>query len=242
MKKSKYLFVFGVFIFIFTFFSVSSKISFDNIFGLGSSIELENPGEKGTVKLEKPVFIRIFKEERKLEIWQENTSGKYELYKTYDICTYSGGLGPKKKEGDKKTPEGFYSTEKSLLNPNSSYHLSFNIGYPNEYDKAHGYTGSLIMIHGDCVSIGCFAMTDPYIEEIYSIVEGALANGQKKIDIHVFPFKMTTKNMSKYNGSEYYDFWKELKPVYDYFEKNKMVPKVGVIDKKYVLEEQADSL
>ena len=242
MKKSKYLFVFGVFIFIFTFFSVSSKISFDNIFGLGSSIELENPGEKGNVKLEKPVFIRIFKEERKLEIWQENTSGKYELYKTYDICTYSGGLGPKKKEGDKKTPEGFYSTEKSLLNPNSSYHLSFNIGYPNEYDKAHGYTGSLIMIHGDCVSIGCFAMTDPYIEEIYSIVEGALVNGQKKIDIHVFPFKMTTKNMSKYNGSEYYDFWKELKPVYDYFEKNKMVPKVGVIDKKYVLEEQADSL
>ena len=240
MKKSKYLFVFGVFVFIFTFFSVSSKISFDNIFGLGSSIDRENPSEKGNVKLEKPVFIRIFKEERKLEIWQENTSGKYELYKTYDICTYSGGLGPKKKEGDKKTPEGFYSTEKSSLNPNSSYHLSFNIGYPNEYDKAHGYTGSLIMIHGDCVSIGCFAMTDPYIEEIYSIVEGALANGQKKINIHVFPFKMTTKNMSKYSGSEYYDFWKELKPVYDYFEKNKMVPKVSVINKKYVLEEQAD--
>ena len=242
MKKSKYLFVFGVFVFIFTFFSVSSKISFDNIFGLGSSIDRENPSEKGNVKLEKPVFIRIFKEERKLEIWQENASGKYELYKAYDICTYSGGLGPKKKEGDKKTPEGFYSTEKSSLNPNSSYHLSFNIGYPNEYDKSHGYTGSLIMIHGDCVSIGCFAMTDPYIEEIYSIVEGALVNGQKKIDIHVFPFKMTTKNMSKYSGSEHYDFWKELKPVYDYFEKNKMVPKVGVIDKKYVLEEQADSL
>ena len=236
MKKSKYLFVFGVFIFIFTFFSVSSKISFDNIFGLGSGSELE----KGNIELGKPVFIRIFKEERELEIWQENTAGKYELYKAYDICTYSGGLGPKKKEGDKKTPEGFYSTEKSSLNPNSSYHLSFNIGYPNEYDKAHGYTGSLIMIHGDCVSIGCFAMTDPYIEEIYSIVEKALISGQKKIYIHVFPFKMTTKNMSKYSGSEYYDFWKELKPGYDYFEKNKTFPIVGVIDKKYVLEEQAE--
>ena len=236
MKKSKYLFVFGVFIFIFTFFSVSSKISFDNIFGLGSGSELE----KGNIELGKPVFIRIFKEERELEIWQENTAGKYELYKAYDICMYSGGLGPKKKEGDKKTPEGFYSTEKSSLNPNSSYHLSFNIGYPNEYDKAHGYTGSLIMIHGDCVSIGCFAMTDPYIEEIYTIVEKALTSGQKKIYIHVFPFKMTTKNMSKYSGSEYYDFWKELKPGYDYFEKNKTVPIVGVIDKKYVLEEQAE--
>ena len=141
-----------------------------------------------------------------------------------------------KKEGDKKTPEGFYSTKKSSLNPNSSYHLSFNIGYPNAYDKAHGYTGSLIMVHGNCVSIGCFAMTDKYIEEIYSIVERSLINGQNVIDVHVFPFKMTNKNMSKYSNSEYYNFWEELKPAYDNFEKKKVVPKIKVINKKYVIE------
>ena len=237
MKKGKYLFMFGVFLFIFTFVSISKKINFDDIMNFGIDLEQENSSEKGNIELGKPMFIRIFKEERKLEIWQENTTGKYELYKSYDICTYSGGLGPKKKEGDKKTPEGFYSTDKSSLNPNSSYHLSFNIGYPNEYDKAHGYTGSLIMIHGDCVSIGCFAMTDPYIEEIYSIVERALVNGQNKVYIHIFPFKMTAKNMSKYSGSEYYDFWQELKPVYDYFEKTKIVPEIKVANKKYVLEQ-----
>ncbi len=168
-------------------------------------------------------------------MWIKNSSGTYSLYKVFDICTFSGGLGPKKKEGDKKSPEGFYYTKKSFLNPNSVYHLSFNIGYPNEYDKSHGYTGSLIMIHGNCVSIGCYAMTDKYIEEIYEIVEKTLNNGQEKINVDVFPFKMTAANMKRYKNSEYYSFWEELKPGYDYFEKNKQPPKIIVENKRYKL-------
>ncbi|MBP9477689.1 MAG: murein L,D-transpeptidase [Sebaldella sp.] len=241
MKSKKYIFLFGVLLFIVTFLGISNKTNFENVIGWENDIEnsyikKNDINEKGTIKLGNPVYIRIFKEEGKLEIWAENSEKTYTLYKTYDICTYSGGLGPKKKEGDKKTPEGFYSTKKSSLNPNSSYHLSFNIGYPNAYDKAHGYTGSLIMVHGNCVSIGCFAMTDKYIEEIYSIVERSLINGQNVIDVHVFPFKMTNKNMSKYSNSEYYNFWEELKPAYDNFEKKKVVPKIKVINKKYVIE------
>lgn len=187
------------------------------------------------IKLGNPMYIRLFKEEKKLEIWIQNDSGKYSFYKEFDICYFSGGLGPKKKEGDRKSPEGFYSTKKSLLNPNSSYHLSFNIGYPNEYDKSHDYTGSLIMIHGNCVSLGCYAMTDKYIEEIYGLVEKTLNNGQKKINVDVFPFKMTEFNMEKYEDCEYYNFWEQLKPGYDYFEINRIPPKMIVEDKKYKL-------
>ncbi|MGF6907308.1 L,D-transpeptidase family protein [Fusobacterium sp. PH5-44] len=191
--------------------------------------------ELKSIKLGNPVYIRLFKEEKKLEIWIQNDTGKYVFYKEFNICTFSGGLGPKKKEGDRKSPEGFYNTKKSFLNPNSSYHLSFNIGYPNEYDKSHGYTGSLIMIHGNCVSLGCYAMTDEYIEEIYGLVEKALDNGQKKINIDIFPFKMTESNMEVHEDDEYYDFWKELKPGYDYFQMNKIPPKMIVENKKYKL-------
>jgi murein L,D-transpeptidase YafK len=139
-----------------------------------------------------PISINIYKKERLLEIWMAREKTFYgwaapELYKTYPICTYSGTLGPKLREGDMQTPEGFYAITRARLNPWSRYHLSMDIGYPNARDRALGRTGSHIMIHGDCVSEGCFAMTDPVIEDIYLLAETALKNGAIRIPVSVYP-------------------------------------------------------
>ncbi len=189
-----------------------------------------------SAKVGDPVFIRIFKDEAILEVWINVGSG-YEHLKDYSICAYSGYLGPKRKEGDRQAPEGFYKVTKRLLNPNSKYHLSFNLGYPNAYDRAHKRTGSFLMVHGNCVSIGCYAMTNEKIEEIYALVEGALKNGQKYVDVHAYPFYMTAENMSLYEGNIWYDFWVNLKEGYDYFESEKVVPKIKVENKRYEIYE-----
>lgn len=182
------------------------------------------------------VFLRIFKQENVLELWtQIPSSRKFELYKTYEVCTWSGSLGPKLKEGDGQSPEGFYKVSKSQLKPDSSYHRAFNIGFPNEYDRANGRTGSFIMVHGDCVSIGCYAMTDRYIEEIYHLVENALEGGQKNFAIHIFPFRMSIGNMDKHKDNKWSSFWKNLKEGYDLFEKYHIPPKVSVEEKSYKL-------
>ena len=140
------------------------------------------------------IFIQIFKQEGLLELYQKTPSGKYKLSKTYPICKFSGGLGPKKIEGDLKSPEGFYQITAEQLNPNSRYYRSINIGFPNEFDKAQGYSGSYLMIHGSCVSVGCYAMTDKYMGEIYQTVETALLSGQSVINVSIYPFKMTNEN------------------------------------------------
>lgn len=186
------------------------------------------------LELSSPVFIRIFKDEKILEVWVKKSS-RFELFKSYKICTFSGMLGTKKIKGDGQAPEGFYTIYPNHLNPTSSYHLSLNIGYPNTYDRAHGYTGSHIMIHGNCVSIGCFAMTDPYIEEIYTLVHKAFEGGQKLINIHIFPFKLTEQNLNLHKDlNKWNSFWKNLKVGYDYFEKTKTPPMVSVKNKVYV--------
>jgi murein L,D-transpeptidase YafK len=188
------------------------------------------------LKLGDAAFIRIFKESDELELWlQPNPGEAFRLFRNYDIALYSGVLGPKTKEGDMQAPEGFYAFGKQQLNPASSYHLSFNIGYPNEFDLAHQRTGSLIMVHGSNVSIGCFAMTDPVIEEIYLIVEAALNNGQERVPVHVFPFRMTEERMAKASGekSEWLDFWSNLKEGYNLFESRKLLPAFSVESGKY---------
>ena len=180
------------------------------------------------------IFIRIFKEENQFELWsRENGGDKFKLFKVYDICTWSGSLGPKLKEGDGQSPEGFYTVGKSQLKPDSTYHRAFNIGFPNEFDKAHGRTGSFIMVHGNCVSIGCYAMTDPIIEEIYYLVESALNNGQKKFHVHIFPFRMTDENMYKHKSNKWFSFWRDLKVVHDLFENSQVPPTVSVKNKRY---------
>ncbi len=189
-----------------------------------------------------PAFIRIMKEERELELWlKPKDSPEYKLWKQWPIAAMSGALGPKQKVGDLQAPEGFYGTNAGLLNPASKYHLSFNIGYPNEYDRAHGRTGDFLMVHGNKVSLGCFAMTDPVIEEIYLIVESAIHAGQKEVPVHVFPFRMTEERMTQAQekDSEWLDFWKDLRKGWVQFEEKKTLPKVKVdaVEKRYVVME-----
>ncbi len=183
-------------------------------------------------ELGNPVLIRIFKSTYLLEIWIKG-DGEYKHLKSYPICKYSGELGPKLKEGDKQAPEGFYKITKDSLNPNSRFHLSMNIGYPNRYDKEHNRTGSYIMIHGGCVSIGCFAMGDDQIEEIYELVESALNAGQKEVQVQIYPFRMTKKELKRHSKNKWYQFWLNLKEGYDYFEEKRLPPKVDVKDGNY---------
>jgi murein L,D-transpeptidase YafK len=185
------------------------------------------------------VFVRIFKKEAILEVWIR-TKEKYEHLKDYTICAHSGNLGPKLAEGDMQSPEGFYQVKQHHLNPNSKFHLAFNLGYPNQYDKEHERTGSFLMVHGNCISIGCYAMTDEKIEEIYALVEGALKNHQKTVWVHAYPFRMTEKNMALHSNSKWYDFWANLKEGYDYFEAEHLPPKVGVKNKMYTILESSE--
>jgi murein L,D-transpeptidase YafK len=121
------------------------------------------------------------------------------------------------------------------MNPLSNYHLSFNLGYPNSYDRLHGRTGSALMVHGSCVSIGCYAMTDKGIEEIFTLADAALCNGQPFFRVHIFPFPMTEENMRKHVNSKWYEFWKNLKEGYDFFEEGgHNPPNVEVKNKQYV--------
>jgi len=181
-----------------------------------------------------PVFIRILKEERVLDLFAQTQEGSFYLIKTYPICNYSGTLGPKLQEGDNQSPEGFYFVTPDRLNPLSSYHLSFNIGFPNAYDRALGRTGSFLMVHGSCVSVGCYAMTDAGIEEIYTSVAAALAAKQKIVRVHIFPFAMTDTRLTQYVDHPWHGFWTNLKEGYDYFEQNRRPPNVEVANQRYV--------
>ena len=183
------------------------------------------------------IFIRIFKLEAILEVWIK-PKDSYILFKRYRICAFSGDLGPKLKEGDRQAPEGFYRVKKHQLNPNSKYHLSFNLGYPNRYDRSHNRTGSYLMVHGACASVGCYAMTDEKIEEIYSLVSNALKKGQKYVQVHAFPFRMSDKNMAKYSHNKWYDFWTNLKEGYDYFEIERLPPHIITKNRRYIVLEQ----
>jgi len=187
------------------------------------------------LKLGAPVFVRIFKESRELEIWMKHQeNGKFQHVRTWKIAAMSGKLGPKLAEGDMQAPEGFYYVDRSRMKPDSDFHLAFNIGYPNSYDLAHNRTGSFIMVHGNRVSIGCFAMTDYWIEEIYTLCAQALKNGQPFFRVHVFPFRMTEERLSKEANSPWHAFWKNLKQGYDWFEQKKTPPNVNVSGKRYI--------
>lgn len=181
-----------------------------------------------------PVLARVFKEEGKLEVWKQKTSGRYDLIASYDICKISGKLGPKFTEGDRQSPEGFYTVRPGQMNPNSSYHLAFNIGYPNTYDRANGRTGSNLMVHGACSSSGCFSMTDAQMEEIYAFARDAFKGGQTEFQVQSYPFRMTAANMARYRSDPNYQFWAMLKEGYDHFEITKVPPKVDVCEKRYV--------
>lgn len=187
---------------------------------------------KAGLKMGSAVFIRIFKTEKELEVWLKD-GDQYRLFKTFDICTWSGRLGPKLAEGDGQSPEGFYRVAPEQMNPASRYHLSFNLGFPNAFDRANGRTGSFLMVHGSCVSIGCYAMKNFGIEKIYVLAEAALNNGQAGFDVHIFPFRMTDEAMKKIDGENWEEFWQNLKQGHDLFEASRVPPAVSVSGRLY---------
>lgn len=182
-----------------------------------------------------PMVVRIFKEEAELEVWKwRKLDRKYGLYKKYDICAYSGELGPKIKEGDRQAPEGFYTIVPGLMNPKSNYYLAFNLGFPNAFDRAHKRTGSHLMVHGSCSSRGCYAMEDDQIEEIYQLGRESFSAGQRSFQVQAFPFRLTKANLSKHADSRHIEFWRMLKDGFDHFEATKQPPKVDVCEKRYI--------
>lgn len=192
-------------------------------------------GRKG-MDASAPIFVRIFKEESELEVWKLRSDGRYYHFKTYPICNWSGKLGPKMRIGDKQAPEGFYSITYNQLNPNSKFHLAFNLGFPNAYDKSKHRTGQYLMVHGDCKSAGCYAMTDALIEEIYALSREALRGGQRKFDVHAYPFRMTDEKLYRHRKSKWFRFWRTLKRGYDYFEVNRIPPTIAVCERRYIVD------
>jgi murein L,D-transpeptidase YafK len=186
--------------------------------------------------LQSPILVRLFKQEAELEVWKQDRSGRFALLKTYPICRWSGDLGPKTREGDRQAPEGFYSISPAQMNPQSAYYLSFNTGYPNAYDRALGHTGSQLMVHGDCSSRGCYAMTDEQIAEIYSMGRESFFGGQRAFQLQAYPFRMTPINMAKHRNNPNMPFWKMIKEGYDHFEVTRQEPKVDFCEKKYVFD------
>jgi murein L,D-transpeptidase YafK len=186
--------------------------------------------------LQSPILVRLFKQEAELEVWKQDRSGRVALLKTYPICRWSGDLGPKVREGDRQAPEGFYAISPSQMNPTSAYYLSFNTGYPNAYDRSLGHTGSELMVHGDCSSRGCYAMTDEQIAEIYSLGRESFFGGQKSFQFQAYPFHMTALNMARHRNSPHMAFWKMIKEGNDHFEVTRQEPKVDFCEKKYVFD------
>lgn len=180
-----------------------------------------------------PMMIRIFKETSELEVWKQAGNGAYKLFKTYEICAWSGTLGPKIKEGDRQSPEGFYTITPGLMNPNSNFYLAFNTGFPNKFDRAHGRTGSDLMVHGDCSSRGCYSMTDESIAEIYALARETFKGGNASFQLQIFPFRMTVANLARHADNPNMSFWKDIKEGHDRFELAKTPPSWDVCGKEY---------
>jgi len=197
--------------------------------------------EKKDMAKDSPILVRLFKEEAELEVWKQDRTGRYALLKTYPICRWSGDLGPKVKEGDRQAPEGFYDITPGLMNPNSQYYLAFNLGYPNAYDRSWDRTGAHLMVHGDCSSRGCYAMSDEQISEIFAMGRESFFAGQQSFQVQALPFRMTPANMAKHRNSPHFAFWKMLKQGSDNFEVTRMEPKIDVCERRYVFNAQTDS-
>jgi murein L,D-transpeptidase YafK len=189
----------------------------------------------------KDIFLRAFKSQNEMELWaRNNEAGEYKLIKTYHICAISGLLGPKRTQGDRQVPEGFYFIED--FNPKSDYFLSLQINYPNYSDKVlgNGKSGGDIYIHGGCVTIGCMPMTNDGIQEIYTVCLNARINGEENIPVHIYPTRLTKSGLNYLfhefpNDIAKQQFWESLKAAYDYFEKtHKLLPVMYTPDGKYV--------
>lgn len=182
--------------------------------------------------LEQPILMRIFKRDFELEIWKAK-DGRFQHFATYPICRWSGRLGPKLKQGDRQSPEGFYAVGKGQLNPNSRWHRSFNLGFPNLYDRTHQRTGTFLMVHGGCGSVGCYAMTNAVIDEIWRLVTSALDGGQRRFQVQAFPFRLTPENLAAKADDPLHPFWQTLQRGSDLFEATGLPPRVRVCNTEY---------
>jgi murein L,D-transpeptidase YafK len=185
-----------------------------------------------------PIILRIFKEEAELEVWKQDTTGYFQPLKINPICRWSGDLGPKMHEGDRQTPEGFYTITPELMNPNSNFYLAINTGFPNAFDKANNRDGTFLMIHGDCSSSGCYAMTDEQIGEIYSLARDTFFGGQPSFQVQAYPFRMTPANLARHRNNPHMAFWKMLKIGNDHFQATHLQPKAEVCNRRYVFDAQ----
>jgi murein L,D-transpeptidase YafK len=181
------------------------------------------------------ILVRIFKEESELEVWKQDITGHFQMLKVYPICRWSGDLGPKLHEGDRQAPEGFYTITPELMNPNSNYYLAINTGFPNSFDKANDRDGSFLMVHGDCWSSGCYAMTDEQMGEIYSLARDSFLS-QPSFQIQAYPFRLTPANLARHRTNPNMAFWTMLKIGNDHFETTHLEPKVDVCDRRYVFD------
>ena len=208
------------------------------------SAQLTNPRVASAWKLVKPqvetklkstgvsksdfyLFLRAFKQEKQLEVWvSSSANGPFSLLETYDVCAASGNLGPKIKQGDQQVPEGVYYIDR--FNPQSSFHLSLGLNYPNSIDRKRSGSqnpGGDIFIHGACVSIGCLAITDTYINELYVLAALAKSGNPQNIPVHIFPFRMNDQAMQLVDrmqaNNQWKLFWENLAIVYQHFELSK---------------------
>jgi len=204
------------------------------LFGLAGTAPLDKRLQEKGLRRGSPVFLRIFKADLEVELWIK-AGNRFELFATYPICAWSGQLGPKLAEGDAQAPEGFYTIAKDQLHPKSQYHRAFNLGYPNLLDRSLKRTGKYLMIHGACASVGCYAMTDPVIDELWELVTAALNDGQERVAVHIFPFRMTEARLAAFEWHPWIGFWRELKIAYDSFEETRIPPQISVCNKRYAV-------
>ncbi|MBN9218505.1 MAG: murein L,D-transpeptidase [Mesorhizobium sp.] len=215
---------------------VSTVLDVDNKANQPIAASLISDMSKRKMMPADPILIRIFKDESELEIWKRDRTGRYALLKTFPMCRWSGKLGPKTRNGDRQAPEGFYNVSAGMLNPNSQYYLSFNLGYPNKLESALGYSGEALMVHGACSSSGCFALTDAGVAEIYAVAREAIRGGQSSFQVQAFPFRMTPENMARNRNDPNFDFWTNLKQGYDILEVTGRQPRVTYCGRRYVFD------
>lgn len=215
---------------------VSTVLDVDNKANQPIAASLISDMSKRKMTPADPILIRIFKDESELELWKRDRTGRYALFKTFPMCRWSGKLGPKTRNGDRQAPEGFYNVSAGMLNPNSQYYLSFNLGYPNKLESALGYSGEALMVHGACSSSGCFALTDAGVAEIYAIAREAIRGGQSSFQVQAFPFRMTPENMARNRNDPNFDFWTNLKQGYDILQVTGRQPKVSYCGRRYVFD------
>lgn len=194
------------------------------------TVVLEKFKTAGFSSLSQDILIRAFKHERILEVWAKNSkTDSYILVTEYKFFGFSGELGPKRQQGDLQIPEGYYFIDR--FNPVSSFHLSLGLNYPNKSDiiLKNGNAGGDIFIHGNTCTIGCIPISDKYIEELYVIAVEARNAGQTKVPVYIYPYKLNEHKMSEFSDfKQHFNFWNNLKPGYDYFEKHRKLPKFSI--------------